>query len=249
MADKLTIHHLEASRSLKVLWLAEYLGVPYELVVYPRDPSSRYVQDRDRLVAVHPLGRSPVLTVDVANGEKLTVAESSAVMSYLLQHHARPGDVRPSDKTAAATDLNFWLAFGESSVLLHSIPFMYGLRGGVTTPDASGIFDKAAGRGLKVDVDYLEQELAKRKGTLHGDGQVGPADIAVQISMQLLRGTMSRVPATYWKALDLELGPETQAWIDRCTRDPAYRAALDKEIQAGGKVKRHEDWLNPLMGA
>lgn len=70
---------------------------------------------------------------------------------------------------------------------VHGIPFMYGLRGQVTTPDASGIFDKASSRGLKVDLDYLEQELAKRNGTLSGAGKVGPADVSSNMRRKVSR--------------------------------------------------------------
>lgn len=143
MSDKITFHHLEASRSLKVIvsclrarilraasvaeaaspshrpsgrqkWLAEFLGVPYELITYSRDPNTKYAKDRDALVAVHPLGRSPVMTVDVAGGERLTVAEGGAIMTYLLEHYGKAGVPKLSDKTAAAQDLNFWIQFGES---------------------------------------------------------------------------------------------------------------------------------------
>lgn len=62
---------------------------------------------------------------------------------------------------------------------VHTIPFMYGLRGGVTSSDGSGVFDKASARGLKIDLDYLEEELSKRQGTLAGNGQIGAADVSI----------------------------------------------------------------------
>lgn len=95
-------------------WLAEFLQVPYELKTYSRDPQSRYAQDRDALVAVHPLGRSPTMTVDLVNGERLTIAEGGAIMTYLLEHHGRTGEPKPSEKSQRAQDINFWIHFGES---------------------------------------------------------------------------------------------------------------------------------------
>ena len=75
MATMLTVHHLETSRSQRILWLLEELGVPYKLKVYARDPRTRLAPAALR--KVHPLGKSPVIT---DNGE--TIAESGAIIEY-----------------------------------------------------------------------------------------------------------------------------------------------------------------------
>lgn len=157
----------------------EYLQVPYELHIYSRDPKTRWAQNSSAgsgqgLAAIHPLGRSPVLQVE-DGGEKFTIAETGAILTYILEHHGR---VKPSDKNQDAQDLNFWIQFGESSIFLHSVPFMYALKGKALTADGSGGLDQASARGLKADLDYVEKVLADKKGTLQGTQAVGPADVS-----------------------------------------------------------------------
>lgn len=84
----ITVHHLEMSRSQRILWLLEELGLPYELVLYKRDPKTRLAPPA--LKAVHPLGKSPVIT----DGE-LTIAESGAILEYLAECYgpAQTGDL------------------------------------------------------------------------------------------------------------------------------------------------------------
>lgn len=93
----------------------EYLQVPYTLEFYSRDPHTRLAANSaagsgQGLAAIHPLGRSPVLEVE-DGGERFTIAETGAILNYLLEHH---GKVKPSEKNQRAQDLNFWVQFGES---------------------------------------------------------------------------------------------------------------------------------------
>jgi glutathione S-transferase len=161
--------------------------VPYDLQFYPRDPETRYAKDTQPnsgkgLSAVHPLGRSPVLEVD-----GVVVAEAGAVLTLLLQHFPKQGaagdgadDPRPMDLTSQGQELNFWVQFGESSLFLHAIPFMYGFKGGVidASSDGSSVYEKTCARGLKADLDYLESALGKKGGSLTEGGRVGPADVS-----------------------------------------------------------------------
>ncbi|PWN20407.1 hypothetical protein BCV69DRAFT_208729 [Microstroma glucosiphilum] len=257
---KITLHHLEASRSLRVLWLLEYLSVPYDLQFYPRDPETRYAKDTEPnsgkgLSAVHPLGRSPVLEVD-----GVVVAEAGAVLTVLLQHFPKQseaasgaGDPRPMDLTREGQELNFWVQFGESSLFLHAIPFMYGFKGGVidASSDGSSVYEKTCARGLKADLDHLENELGKKGGTLAGEGRVGPADICTEVSLEFIKtGILRRRPTSYWSTLGIEgaLGPKTQAWMEKCQKDESYLRATEIEVKRGGKVHKSEDWLKPLYG-
>lgn len=126
------------------------------------------------------------------------VAEAGAVLTLLLQHFPKQGeagaattgesragagagaDPRPMDLTPEGQELNFWVQFGESSLFLHAIPFMYGFKGGVidASSDGSSVYEKTCARGLKADLDYLEGALGKKGGTLAGEGRVGPADVS-----------------------------------------------------------------------
>ena len=97
----LVVHHLNNSRSQRVLWLLEELGVPYEVVRYPRDPKTMLAPPA--LEKIHPLGKSPVVT----DGE-LTIAESGAILEYIVDtygngHGSRPSPAHPSICAAATT--------------------------------------------------------------------------------------------------------------------------------------------------
>jgi glutathione S-transferase len=111
----LTVHHLETSRSQRVLWLLEELGVPYELKVYRRNPATRLAPPE--LKAVHPLGKSPVVTDD---GE--TIAESGAIIEYLAERygHLGQGDVArlaPAPGTPEYRQCRYWMHYAEGSLM------------------------------------------------------------------------------------------------------------------------------------
>jgi len=103
------VHHLNNSRSQRVLWLLEELGVPYEVKRYERDPATMLAPPALR--AVHPLGKSPVIT----DGE-LTLAESGAIIEYLV---GRYGDGRlvPAAGTPERRRYTYWLHYAEGSAM------------------------------------------------------------------------------------------------------------------------------------
>lgn len=109
------VHHLETSRSQRVLWLLEELGVPYEIKRYKRDPRTRLAPPE--LKAVHPLGKSPVITDD-----GLTIAESGAIIEYLAERHGHQGlgDVSslvPAAGTPEHLQNRFWMHYAEGSLM------------------------------------------------------------------------------------------------------------------------------------
>jgi glutathione S-transferase len=111
----LTVHHLETSRSQRVLWLLEELGVPYELEVYRRDPATRLAPPA--LKAIHPLGKSPVVTDD---GE--TVAESGAIIEYLVEKYGARGQgelahLQPPPGTPEYRQCRYWMHYAEGSLM------------------------------------------------------------------------------------------------------------------------------------
>jgi len=101
----ITVHHLNNSRSQRVLWLLEELGVPYEIVKYQRDAQTMLAPPE--LVKVHPLGKSPVIT-----DGGVTVAETGAIVEYLLETHGA-GRLRPAAGTPEALRFRYWLHFAE----------------------------------------------------------------------------------------------------------------------------------------
>ena len=104
----LTVHHLNNSRSQRVLWLLEELGVPYEIVRYQRQPDMRAPKE---LRAIHPLGKSPVIT---DNGN--TVAESGAIIEYVVSAYGE-GRLIPPPNTPERLRYTYWLHYAEGSAM------------------------------------------------------------------------------------------------------------------------------------
>ena len=104
----LTVHHLNNSRSQRVLWLLEELGVPYEIVRYQRQPDMRAPKE---LRAIHPLGKSPVIT---DNGN--TIAESGAIVEYLIATYGN-GRLIPPPNTPERLRYTYWLHYAEGSAM------------------------------------------------------------------------------------------------------------------------------------
>lgn len=159
----ITVHHLNNSRSQRILWLLEELGVPYEIKKYERDPNTMLAPAS--LLKVHPLGKSPVIT----DGD-VTVAESGAIIEYLLERYGQ-GRLRPAAGTPERLRYTYWLHFAEGSamppLLLKLIfdripkspmPFF-------AKPIARGISSKVLAAfvapNLKRQLDFMEAELGK----------------------------------------------------------------------------------------
>jgi len=111
----LTVHHLETSRSQRVLWLLEELGVPYEIEVYRRNPATRLAPPE--LKEIHPLGKSPVVTDD-----GLTIAESGAIIEYLVGKYGHLGtgelaQLQPRPGTPEHLQCRYWMHYAEGSLM------------------------------------------------------------------------------------------------------------------------------------
>ncbi len=105
----ITVHHLNNSRSQRVLWLLEELGVPYEVKRYERDATTMLAPPELR--AIHPLGKSPVID----EGD-IRVAETGAIIEHLMASH--PGSpLKPAPGTAAARRYTYWLHYAEGSAM------------------------------------------------------------------------------------------------------------------------------------
>ncbi|CAM3932042.1 Glutathione S-transferase 3 [Pseudomonas reidholzensis] len=105
----ITLHHLNASRSLRILWLLEEMGVPYELVRYQRDPVTRLAPDT--LKHIHPLGKSPVIEFD---GQ--VMVESGAIVEYLIRRFS--SDLEPAFSSPEYIQYLQWIHFAESSAMV-----------------------------------------------------------------------------------------------------------------------------------
>jgi glutathione S-transferase len=111
----LIVHHLETSRSQRILWLLEELGVPYQLEVYRRNPATRLAPPE--LKAIHPLGKSPVITDD-----GVVVAESGAIIEYLVEKYGARASgelarLEPPAGTAERRQCRYWMHYAEGSLM------------------------------------------------------------------------------------------------------------------------------------
>ncbi|MFZ3008159.1 MAG: glutathione S-transferase, partial [Phenylobacterium sp.] len=113
----IVVHHLNDSRSQRILWLLEELKLPYEIKHYARDATTRLAPAE--LKAVHPLGKSPVIT----DGD-MTVIESGAIIDYVIRRHAG-GRLQPDPSTPAYDHYQQWMHYSEGSAMLPLMLFMY----------------------------------------------------------------------------------------------------------------------------
>lgn len=211
-----TVHHLNNSRSQRVLWLLEELGVPYEIVRYQREPS---MQAPKELRAIHPLGKSPVIT---DNGN--TIAESGAIVEYIVETYGN-GRLIPPPKTPERLRYTYWLHYAEGSampLLVQKLLFT------VIPKRAPALMrplmKMAFGQVLATLVDpQLKQHITFWEGELlKSEWFAGNEFTAADVQMSFpLEAASSRA------GLD-ESYPKAMAFLKRIHARPAYQRALEK---------------------
>jgi glutathione S-transferase len=203
----LTLHHLNDSRSQRILWLLEELGTPYEIKQYQRDATTRLAPPE--LTAVHPLGKSPVIT-----DGGVTIAESGAVVDYLVrkygQGNGKPA-LMPAPGSADYEAYNEWLHYAEGSAMLPLMLNLYVSR------------LKEAGAPLHPRIDSeLKNHLGYVDGALKGrEFFVGNSLTGADIQMSFV-GEMAKV-------FD-KLAPfkNLAAWLTRMHERPAFQRSVEK---------------------
>ena len=143
----LTVHHLNNSRSQRILWLLEELGLEYQLKTYQRDPVTNLAPPE--LEQVHPLGKSPVLTDD-----DNTIIESGAIIDYVLRHYGT-GRLQPETGTDGYEQYLQWLHYAEGSAMLPMMLKMYTARLG----DAGAPLQPRISDELQRHLGYIENSL------------------------------------------------------------------------------------------
>lgn len=213
----IVVHHLNNSRSQRVLWLLEELGVAYEVRRYERDPKTMLAPPELR--QVHPLGKSPVI-VDGDN----TLAESGAILEYLAGRYDAARGLVPAPDTPARLRYTYWMHYAEGSAmppLLLSLIFSRLPKGPMPfflRPIVQGIADKVK-RGfiapqLSLHRDYIEAELGKHEW-FAGDAFTA-ADIQMSFPLEAF-AARGGVDAKY---------PRITAFLARIHARPAYQRAL-----------------------
>lgn len=214
----LTLHHLNNSRSQRILWLLEELGVEYKIAFYERDSQTNLAPDSLR--AVHPLGRSPVLTTPHG-----AIAESGAIVEYLVRNHADSGFTVPKDDKALQ-DYWFWLHFAEGSLmppLVANLVLEKARQKGskpffikpITDKLVDGIINAYYGPNLAQSLRYVESYLASNTW-FAGDEPTG-ADIQMIFPLESL---VASGRADDFAAI--------RGYVKRVHERPAYQRALEK---------------------
>lgn len=212
----ITVHHLEKSRSLRVLWALEELGLEYRMEVYKRDPATQLAPRS--LEKVHPLGKSPV----IVDGD-LTLAESGAILEYLVDRYGN-GRLRPGAGTPERLRYTYWLHYAEGSLMPPLfLKFLFDrLPGRTPFPmrwAASGI---AKGVLKSFVMPRARQHVAFMEGELSGrEWFAGPELTAADIQLSYpVEAVAARV--------GLDGQPNLRAWLDRCHARPAYQRAIER---------------------
>lgn len=214
----LTVHHLEHSRSQRILWLLEELGVTYEIRKYTRDPETSLAPRE--LEAVHPLGKSPVIT----DGE-LTIAESGAIIEYLVGTYGGGRLIPPAD-TAARLAYTYWLHYAEGTFAplmllslvmskIENAPLPFFLKP-ITRQIVQKVRSGYLGKTTQRNLEFMESSLSQ--STWFCGDELTAADIQMSFAVEAA-------------AIRTNLGeayPNLAAFLERMHALPAYRVALER---------------------
>ena len=224
MASSVVVHHLENSRSQRVLWLLEELNVPYEMEMHRRHPKT--LRAGADLKAIHPLGRAPIVVVD-----GVVLIESGAILETLLEQFDTEGSLSPDPHGEPHRRFRLFMHYAEGSLMPPLVVKLITsqLRGSnvpfFIRPIAGGIAAKIDSAYTNPEIDnhltFLEGELSEQD-YLCGD-EFSAADIQMSFPLQAAASRSAR------KFADR---PRLAAYLKRITSRPAYRAAEAK----GGAV-------------
>lgn len=212
----ITVHHLENSRSQRVLWLLEELGTPYQVKRYERDAKTGL--GPPELYDVHPLGKSPVIT-----DADMTVAETGAIFEYLLDVYDTDHRLHAPRASKQARQMTYWLHYAEGSAMTPLLLKLIFSRLPERAPMLMRPLVKVIAAGtqksfidprIKEHMDYLDDALA-RSGWFVGD-EFSAADIMLSFPLE---AAATRFP--------LKDHPHIVKFVSRCHARPTYQKALE----------------------
>ena len=218
----ITVHHLNNSRSQRVLWLLEELGLPYQIKAYQRDKKTMLAPPELR--EVHPLGKSPVIT-DAIAAPPVTVAESGGIVEYLIEQYGE-GRFKPAVGTPERLRYTYWLHYAEGSAMppllmklvfdeIEKAPMPFFIK-----PIAKAISGKTKSAFISPQItthlDFMEAELSKSPW-FAGKAFSG-ADIQMSFPLEA---------AAARGGLDVSR-PQLMGFLKRIHARPAYKRALEK---------------------
>ena len=197
------VHHLNNSRSQRILWLLEELELPYTIVKYQRDPVTNLAPDS--LKAIHPLGKSPVIRDD---GQ--VVIESGAIIEYIVRKYGK-GRLVPKDGTPEAVQYLVYMHYAEGSAMLPIMLRLYLGRLG----DAAKPLEPRVVSEIENHLGFLDTQLGKNDWFV--GNTLSAADIHLSFAIQAAR-----------LLYGLEKFPNLARFLDRIHARPAYKQALAK---------------------
>jgi len=215
----ITLHHLNNSRSQRILWLLEELKTPYEITFYERDKIT--ILAPKELKQIHALGKSPVIT----DGD-VTVAESGAIIEYLVQTYGN--DLYPQPGSAQHRDYTYWMHYAEGSLMpqmliklifdkVKNSPMPFFVKP-VARMIANKVLDSYAGPNIKTNLAFIENHLSQQEWFC-GDKLTG-ADIQMSFPLEAM---IAREGGDHY--------PNIAAYVRKFQARPAYQKALE----AGGE--------------
>ncbi|KAJ3043966.1 hypothetical protein HDV00_003493 [Rhizophlyctis rosea] len=210
----LIVHHLNNSRSQRILWLLEELQVPYTLKKYQRQPNHKAPPE---LFAIHPLGKSPVIT----DGD-ITVAETGAIIEYIVSKYGN-GRLIPTGE-ADKRKCTYWLHFTEGSLMPYLVQKLIANIVPTQTPFFIRPVAKAVMGGvesnlldpeIKNHLNFIESQLPE--GGYFAGPDLSVADVMLSFPLEACEAQGRG-----------ELGPKCKEWLKRIHARDAYKKALEK---------------------
>ncbi len=214
----ITIHHLNNSRSQRVLWLLEELGLTYEIKRYERNPKTMLAPPDLR--KIHPLGKSPVITDD-----DLTLAESGAIVEYLVDRYGN-GGLKPALGTPEHLRYTYWLHYAEGSAMpplllklifdqieKNSMPFFVRPIARLITNRVKNLFIEPQ---ITQHLDYMEAEIGKSAWFAGNEFTAADIQISFPLEAALARAGLN------------ESRPKLMAFLNCIHTRPAYQQALER---------------------
>lgn len=213
----ITVHHLNNSRSQRILWLLEELGLEYEVKRYERDPETMLAPDSLR--SVHPLGKSPIIT-----DEELTLAESGAIVEYLVERYDN-GRLAPLVGTSDRLRYTYWLHYAEGSAMPPLVMQLIFNQ----VEEKSPFFLRPVAKVItrQVKQTYLEPQISQQLGYMEAElekstwfvgDELTAADIQLSFPLEAA-ASQSNLDAGY---------PQLKTFLERIHARPAYQKAIKR---------------------
>ena len=213
----ITVHHLNNSRSQRILWLLEELGLEYEIERYERDPETMLAPDSLR--KVHPLGKSPVIT-----DEELTLAESGAIVEYLVERYGN-GRLAPEVGSRDRLRYTYWLHYAEGSAMPPLVMQLIFNQ----VEEKSPFFLRPVAKVItgKVRQTYLEPQISQQLGYMEAELEKNTWFVSDEFTAADIQLSFPLEAAASQSNLDAG-HPQLKTFLESIHARPAYQKAIER---------------------